>query len=419
MQAEIIAVGTELLLGDVLDTNSQYLSCELAALGIGVRHRQTVGDNPQRLKEAIELALSRADVVLLCGGLGPTPDDLTKEVACDVMGMTPVLHEESLARMQAYFDKSGRVMSENNKKQALFPREAVVFDNDHGTAPGGALAKDGKHILLLPGPPRELMPMFEAAAKPYLLPFCDGVMVSRVVRVFGMGESVAAQKAAALLQQENPTVAPYAKAGEMYFRVTAKAASKDAAAALCAPTVQALCNLLGDAVYGVDVASLEEAVVKELTARSQTVATAESCTGGLVSERLTSVSGASGVFSCGVTAYSGEIKHRVLGVSAETIDAVGTVAEKTAKEMAQGVRALAGADFGVSITGSAGPSPCEGKAVGTVFVALSSEHGTTVRELNLTHRPDRDYIRTVASSHALHMVLTASRTQENGENEIS
>ena len=412
MQAEIIAVGTELLLGDVLDTNSRHLSQELALCGISVHHRQTLGDNPARLKEAIELALSRADVVVLCGGLGPTPDDLTKEIACEVMGMTPVLHEESLRRMQAYFDKSGRVMSENNKKQALFPKEAVVFDNDHGTAPGGALEKDGKHILLLPGPPRELIPMFEEAAKPYLRPFCDGVMQSHVVRVFGMGESVAAQKAAAFLEQKNPTVAPYAKAGEMYFRVTAKAASEDEANALCAPTVQALCDLLGDAVYGVDVASLEEAVVNELAARGQTVAAAESCTGGLVSERLTSVSGASAVFSCGITAYSGEMKHRVLGVLEETIDAVGTVAAETAKEMAQGVRTLAGADFGVSVTGAAGPAPCEGKAVGTVFVALADKHGTVVRELKLTHRPDRDYIRTVAASHALHMVLTASRTLE-------
>ncbi|MBQ3069134.1 MAG: competence/damage-inducible protein A [Clostridia bacterium] len=407
MIAEIIAVGTELLLGDVQDTNSTWLSRRLAMLGIAVHHRQTLGDNPTRLKDAVETARSRADIVILCGGLGPTPDDLTKECACEVFGAELTLHEESLLRMRTYFEKSGRVMTDNNKKQAMLPVGATVFQNDHGTAPGCALEKDGKHLLLLPGPPRELKPMFDDAAVPYLLPLTDGVLCSRTVRVFGLGESAAAAAVAPLLDSENPTVAPYAKTGEMYFRVTAHAATEAEAALLCAPMTEELCRILGDAVYGVDVASLEEAVVKGLTAANKTVATAESCTGGLVSERLTSVSGASAVFSCGVTAYSGDVKHARLGVPQAVIDRTGTVSADTACAMARGVRRLADADYGVAVTGAAGPSPCEGKPVGTVFVALSSSEGEFVRPLNLTHRRDRDYIRTVAASHALDMVRVA------------
>lgn len=407
MRAEIIAVGTELLLGDVMDTNSTHLSRELAMLGVAVTHRQTVGDNPKRMREAVDLALSRADVVVLCGGLGPTPDDLTKEIACEALGVPLVLDERSLARIRAYFDRSGRVMSENNKKQAMLPVGATVFDNDNGTAPGCAVEKDGKHILLLPGPPRELKPMFEACAKPYLLSFGEGVIRSHTVRVFGVGESAAAQLVGDLLDSESPTVAPYAKDGEMYFRVTGRGKTENDVDALCEPMVKELCARLGDAVYGVDVASMEEAVVKQLLKTGKTVATAESCTGGLVSQRLTSVSGVSSVFSCGVCAYSADIKHRVLGVPQDIIDRTGTVSAQTAAYMARGVRALANADFGLSVTGAAGPSPCENKPVGTVFVGLDCEQGTFVRALNLTHRRDRDYIRTVAASHAIDMVRTA------------
>ncbi len=403
MQAEIIAVGTELLLGDVVDTNGAYLSRQAALLGLSVRHRQTVGDNPERLKEAVALALSRAQVVILCGGLGPTPDDLTKEIACEALGVPLAMHEPSLDAIRAYFEKSGRVMSENNQKQAMMPVGGTVFENAHGTAPGCAVEKDGKHVLMLPGPPRELIPMFEEAAKPYLRPLCDGVLRSHSVRVFGMGESVAAQQVADLMAQENPTVAPYAKAGEMYFRVTAKAATEEEADKLAAPTVATLCERLGDVVYGVDVASLEQALIAKLVEKGQTVATAESCTGGLVSERLTAVAGASAVFSCGVAAYSADIKQRVLGVPAAVIAKTGTVSAETAAYMATGVRALAGADIGISITGSAGPAPCEGKPVGTVYVAACSKTACYVRRLQLTHRPDRDYIRTVAASHALDM----------------
>lgn len=415
MRAEIIAVGTELLLGDVVDTNSTYLSRELAALGIAVTHRQTVGDNPQRMRDAVKLALSRADIVVLCGGLGPTPDDLTKEIACEALGVPLALDERSLARIKAYFDRSGRVMSDNNKKQAMLPVGGTVFDNDNGTAPGCAAEKDGKHILLLPGPPRELKPMFEASAKPYLASFGEGVIRSHTVRVFGLGESAAAQLVGDLLDSESPTVAPYAKDGEMYFRVTGRGANENAVDALCEPMVKTLCERLGAAVYGVDVASLEEAVVNALLDTGKTVATAESCTGGLVSQRLTSISGVSSVFSCGVCAYSADIKHRVLGVPQEVIDRTGTVSAQTAAYMARGVRALAGSDIGVSVTGAAGPSPCEGKPVGTVFVGLDCEQGTFVRPLNLTHRRDREYIRTVAASHAIDMVRVALTGHAPGE----
>jgi len=408
LKAEILAVGTELLLGDVVDTNSAYLSRQAAALGLSVTHRQTVGDNALRLAEAIRLALSRAQVVILCGGLGPTPDDLTKEVAAQVLGKPLRLHEDSLRRMEAYFEASGRVMTDNNRKQAWMPEGATVFDNHHGTAPGCAMEQNGQHVLLLPGPPSELIPMFEESAKPYLRPLCDGVLRSHTVRVFGMGESAAAALVKDLLESENPTVAPYAKAGEMYFRVTARAADEQQADALCRPTVEALTARLADAVYGVDVDSLEEALVRQLIAGRQTVATAESCTGGLVSERLTAVAGASGVFACGVCAYSGDVKHRILGVPQDVIDRTGTVSRETAAYMARGVRTLAQADFGVSVTGVAGPGPFEGKPAGTVYVAVSTARDTFVRRLNLTHRPDREYIRRVASSRALDMVRRAS-----------
>jgi len=407
--AEILSVGTELLLGDVLDTNATYLSREAARLGLSVLHRQTVGDNPDRLRRAVALALSRADVVMLCGGLGPTPDDLTKEIACEALGVPLALHEESLARIEGYFRRSGRVMSDNNRKQAMLPVGCTVFHNDNGTAPGCAVEKGGKHVLLFPGPPRELVPMFEQSAVPYLQAFCDGVIVSHSVKVFGLGESTAAQMVGELMASTNPTVAPYAKDGEMYFRVTAKAADENAADDICRPMIDALCDILGKAVYGVDVASLEEALVRTLTANGQTVASAESCTGGLISQRITAVSGASAVFGCGVAAYSADVKHRVLQVPQEVIDAHGTVSAQTAAAMAKGVRVLGGANFGVSVTGAAGPSPCEGHPVGTVFVGLATASGTYAKRLNLTHRRDRDYIRTVAASHALHAVLCAAK----------
>ncbi len=409
MTAEILSVGTELLLGDVLDTNATYLSREAARLGISVLHRQTVGDNPDRLRQAVSLALSRADVVMLCGGLGPTPDDLTKEIACEALGVPLALHEESLARIEAYFQRSGRVMSDNNRKQAMLPVGCTVFHNDNGTAPGCAVEKDGKYVLLFPGPPRELVPMFEQAAVPYLRSFCDGVIVSHAVKVFGLGESTAAQMVGELMNSTAPTVAPYAKDGEMYFRVTAKAADADSADALCRPMIKTLCDILGDAVYGVDVASLEEALVSTLTANGQTVASAESCTGGLISQRITAIGGASTVFGCGVAAYSADVKHRVIDVPQETFATPGTVSAPTPAAMAKGVRALAGADFGISVTGSAGPMPCEGHPVGTVFVGLATENGAYAKRLNLTHRQDREYIRTVAASHALHAVLCAAK----------
>lgn len=405
MKAEIIAVGTELLLGDVLDTNSRYLSQQLAVRGITLCFRQTVGDNPRRLRDALSLALSRAQVVLLCGGLGPTPDDLTKEIACEVLGVPLVLHEDSLRRMTAYFARTGRSMSENNRKQAMLPQGGTVFPNDNGTAPGCAMEKDGNYVLLFPGPPRELVPMFEQSAASYLDALTDGVLVSHKVHVFGMGESAAAQKAVELLGADNPTVAPYAKDGEMYFRITARAKDAESAHALCAPVTEKLCTLLGDAVYGVDVDTLEQAVVTGLAAVGKTVATAESCTGGLVSQRITCVPGASAVFSCGVCAYSADIKEALLGVSPRTIAQTGTVSAFTAAEMARGVRARGRADYGVSVTGSAGPQPCEGKEVGLVYTALCDGESTYVRTLHLGHhRGDRAYIRTVAASHALDMV---------------
>ncbi len=413
MTAEIIAVGTELLLGDVLDTDSRYLSRKLSELGISLLFRQTVGDNPSRLAEALTLALSRSDTVLLCGGLGPTPDDLTKETAARVMGVELVEHAESLRRIEAFFRRSGREMTANNRKQALLPKGATVFPNECGTAPGCAIEKEGKRVLLFPGPPGELVPMFEKCAVPYLAALSGAVLRSHRVRVFGLGEAAAVERAEALLGGENPTVAPYVGTGEMHFRVTARADSAERADAMCAPAVEELCRLLGSAVYGVDTDSLEQTAVSALRAAGKTIATAESLTGGLLSSRLTSVPGASGIFSCGVCAYSGEIKQSLLRVPRETIARTGTVSRETAGAMARGVRALARSDIGLASTGVAGPDPLEDKAVGTAFVALADGSETFVRALTLSG--DREKIRFLCASHALDMLRLRLAGKSPGE----
>ena len=313
MKAEILSVGTELLLGDIVNTDAQFLARELARLGFTVLYHSTVGDNEERLSDLLQTALSRSDLVLTTGGLGPTADDLTKEVCAKVLGIPLVEDAESMRRMEAFFQARGQEMPETNRKQAFLPQGCVVFRNDHGTAPGCAVEQGGKIVINLPGPPRELKPMFLEQALPYLSRFAGGVIVSHTVRTFGIGESAMAERAAQFLAQENPTVAPYAKDGEALLRVTAKANSQAEADALCKPTVEALCALYGKLVYGVDVGSLQQAVVQMLRGRGLKIGLAESCTAGLIAKRITEIPGSSEVLECGIVSYSNRIKEEYIG----------------------------------------------------------------------------------------------------------
>ncbi|MBR5262589.1 MAG: competence/damage-inducible protein A [Clostridia bacterium] len=411
---EIISVGTELLLGDILNTDAQFLAQELARLGFGVMHQSVVGDNHGRLLESLELAAQRSDIIILSGGLGPTPDDITKEVACEFFSKELVLHEESLRRMTRYFTNKGIEMPESNKKQAMLPADCVVFENNNGTAPGLGMEKDGRHILLLPGPPRELKPMFFESAVPYLKRFSDKIIISHNVRTFGIGESAMSQLVEDLLAKENPTVAPYAKDGEALLRVTAMADNEAEAEKLCAPVLREITDRLGDFVYGIDYTCLEEAVVAMLREKGMKLATAESCTGGLIGKRITNVSGASAVFDCGIISYSNEIKNKILGVSEDDLKKYGAVSEQVAKQMAAGVLKLSGADIAVSVTGIAGPnSDGTDKPVGLSYIGLATKDGVQVRKL-MTGRNDRDYNRYVNASNALNMVRMYLRGENNG-----
>ena len=407
MTCELVFVGTELLLGDILNTNAQYLSKQLAAIGVNVLHQTVVGDNPDRLRRVLETAFSRADLVLTTGGLGPTKDDLTKEVCAAFFGKPLVLHDESLQRMKAYFSEKGVEMPQTNEKQAWMPAGCVIFENRNGTAPGCAMEQNGKRLVLLPGPPREMKAMYETGVLPYLRPLTNAVIFSREIRTFGIGESAMAQKVSDLLDSENPTVAPYAKEGEAMLRVTAKAATKEAAEQLLQPVIDEILSRLGGVVYGVDVPNLETAVVSLLKEKKMTVATAESCTAGLIAKRLTDVPGASDVFGCGIVSYQNAIKEKLLGVDPAVLAAQTAVCEDVAKQMAAGALRQSGADLAVSITGLAGPSKDElGRDPGLAYLALTDGKQTVTRTVHTgqTGPGCRSYNRTVFSSHVLDMI---------------
>lgn len=401
---ELISVGTEILLGDILNTDAQFLSIELARLGISVIHQSTVGDNRERLLAQLKEAADRSDIIILSGGLGPTPDDLTKEVCCEFFGKKMFLHEPTVEKIKTYFSTKGMKMAQNNLKQAMLPKDCVIFPNDNGTAPGMAIEKDGVHILVLPGPPRELKPMFRNCAVPYLMQFSDRIIVSHNIRTFGIGESLMAERVNDLFEAENPTVAPYAKDGEALLRVTAMARTKEEAENLCKPVINEIKNRLDGFVYGVDYTCIEEAVIEKLKEKHMKVATAESCTGGLIAKRITDVPGASEVFDCGIISYANEIKHRVLGVSEDDLKKYGAVSEPVARQMAQGALKVSGADIAVSVTGIAGPdSDSTNKPVGLVYIGLADRDNVWVRELR-TSRKDRSYNRYVSASNALNMI---------------
>jgi len=404
--AELIAVGTELLLGNIVNTNAQMLSQSLSALGINVYWHTVVGDNPQRLREALDIARHRADIILTTGGLGPTYDDLTKQTICEVFGKTLVMHEDILEEIRTFYESALHVsMPENNAQQAQLPEGCVIFDNPVGTAPGCAFCADGVHVLMLPGPPVECETMLRRCAEPYLRSLSKEVILSHDIMTFGMGESSVDQLLhERMAAMENPTLATYARPAEVRLRATAKAPTMEQAEAMLAPVVEEVRAALGDIVYGVDVKSLEEVCKQLLEQRHLTLASAESCTGGLIAQRLTTLPGVSAVYRGGVVPYWTSVKADVLGVPQAILDEYGAVSEPTAREMAEGVRRITGADIGISVTGVAGPDSDErGNPVGLVYVGLSTPDGTFCRKLD-TGRRRRDRIRIVSANTALDMV---------------
>ncbi|OUQ82348.1 competence/damage-inducible protein A [Flavonifractor sp. An100] len=399
---EILSVGTELLLGNIANTDAQMLSQGLSELGLNVYYHTVVGDNPQRAKQAVEIAKGRADIIITTGGLGPTCDDLTKNVLAEAFGKKLVYDEPSAQRIKSYFTRTGRPMTENNLQQAMLPEGCTVLSNDWGSAPGCAFFADGVHVIMLPGPPSECRPMFRYRAVPYLQSLSEGVIASHTLKLFGIGESsMEAQLRDQMNAMSNPTLAPYAKEGECELRVTAKAPTDEEAQALLQPTVTQLKALFGSKIYGVDVSSLEEVVEQLLKDQGLTLGVAESCTGGLMAKRLTDVPGSSQVFRGGVVSYTNEVKARVLGVPQELLDQFGAVSAPVAQAMAEGARKLLQCDIALSSTGVAGPDRDDrGNEVGTMFVAIATPKGSYVRALNLGNRPVRARLRTQTAHHA-------------------
>ena len=404
--AEIIAVGTELLLGNIANTNAQELSQALSSVGINVYWHTVVGDNPARLAEAVDIARRRADVILTTGGLGPTYDDLTKQTVCAAFGLPLVFHPEILEGIRAYFEKNVHLtMPENNRPQAEFPDGAVIFPNSVGTAPGCAFQCDGVHVVMLPGPPFEMRTMLRDHALPYLRTLSKEVIVSHDIMTFGLGESPMEELLRErMTHMENPSLATYAKPSEVRLRATAKAPTAEAAEDMLRPVVDEVCALLGDVVYGVDVASLEAACSALLRQKGMTLSSAESCTGGQIAQRMTALAGASQVYRGGVVSYWTDMKADVLGVSREILDQYGAVSEQTARAMAQGARRITGAHVAVSVTGVAGPDPDErGNGVGLVFIGLDTPEGTFCRRCDFGQRR-RDRIQELAANHAFDLL---------------
>lgn len=403
MRTEIIAVGTELLLGEIVNTDAPMIAQGLAELGIGVYFQTVCGDNPDRLKSVLEVAKQRADLIITTGGLGPTADDLTKETIAAAFGKGLVRDEESMARLREHF--KGRTMTKNNEKQADVPEGSTVFQNDWGTAPACAFEGEGCLVIMLPGPPRECTPLFRKKVMPFLEKRRGGALCSRYVKVFGMGESEMASRLSRQMDTwENPTAAPYAKEGECLVRITAMGKNKEEAFAMTEPAVREVRQVLGDVVYGVDVDSLEQVVVQEMTARGLTLATAESCTGGLMGKRITDVPGASACYLGGVVSYQNEVKENLLGVRHETLITKGAVSEDTACQMAEGVRKALGADIGISTTGVAGPGGgTPEKPVGLIYVGISTKDKTWAVRI-LRPRQSRESLRRLASSTAFDLV---------------
>ena len=407
MVTELIAVGTEILLGNIVNTNSAYLSEKCAELGLAVYYQSVVGDNPDRMKSVIKTALDRSDVIILTGGLGPTEDDLTKEITAEVMGFPLVEDAHTRELMEAYlkeYEKNHpqRRITKNNYKQTMVPEGAIVMDNHNGTAPGLIMEKKGKTAILLPGPPNEMVPMFEESVYPYLRKKQPEIIYSRMVKISGIGESQVAEEIQDLIdKQTNPTIAPYAKTGEVHLRVTAKAEDEKKCKEMIKPIVRELKKRFGKNVFSTrEDKTLEEAVVDLLKEKNMTLSLAESCTGGAVAARIVNVPGASDALMCGYVTYTNRAKRKCLGVKKSTLNKEGAVSAKCAKEMAKGGAKAARTDVCLSVTGLAGPGGgTKETPVGTVFMGCTCAGKTTTREFHFTG--NRSRIRGQAVAQAL------------------
>jgi len=404
MVAEILAVGTELLMGQIVNTNAQYLTKRLNDLGVNVYYHSVVGDNPARLKECLRLALSRCDVVITTGGLGPTRDDITKETIAEIMGVKLVRHEETLRNIKCFFERVDRRMMENNIKQADIPEGCIIIPNHNGTAPGCIIEKDGKTVIMLPGPPKEMIPMFEETVSPYFEKKTGQIIGSRMLKVFGIGESEMEMKIMDLVEaQSNPTIAPYVNMGEVVIRVTARSKNYDEAMKMIEPVIEKIKERLGSNLYACNGETLEEIVVQLLIERNISISTAESCTGGMLASKLVNVPGVSKVFANGFITYSNQSKTDILGVSPDTISTFGAVSKETALEMVKGLIKRTAARAGIAITGIAGPDGgTPEKLVGTVWIAvmLDGEIEASIFKLN----GDRERVRHTACLNALNML---------------
>ena len=413
MIVELISVGTEILMGNIVNTNVAYLSEQCANLGLSIYHHVTVGDNEGRLMESIQTALKRADIVILTGGLGPTEDDLTKETTAKAMGLRLVEDSHTKERILEYFKGRNVPVSENNWKQAIVMEDSIVLDNDNGTAPGMiAQCKDEegniKRAILMPGPPNEMKPMFEGLVIPYLQKLNPYVFYSEMVKVCGIGESLAETMILDLIdKQTNPTIAPYAKTGQVHFRITAKASTTEEAKQLVAPVVEELKKRFGENVYTTkETENLEQKVVSMLKEKNYRISTAESLTGGMIAGTIVNVAGASSVFDEGYITYANEAKEKLLGVKKETLQNFGAVSEQTAYEMAVGVCKASGAEVGISVTGIAGPDGgTKEKPVGLVFIGCCVNGEVTVKKCNF--KGNRQKIRDNTVVFALDMIRRA------------
>ena len=401
---EIISVGTELLLGHVTNTDARDVSELLSKIGINVLYHTVVGDNPQRLEDCVKVARERADIIITTGGLGPTCDDLTKEILARAFDVKLVEDKREMDTLYDYINL-GKKLTDNNFRQALLPEGCTVFHNTAGTAPGCAFEKDGKVVVMLPGPPKECRIMLEKSAIPYLRQLSDEKIVSHTVNIFGIGESAVDDIFAGEMNaMTNPSMAPYAKECDCLLKVTAKAHTEAEAEEMLRPVMAEVQEKLGEVVYGVDVDCIEQSVLKLLREKNMTFSAAESCTGGDVAKRFTDMPGASSFFLGGVVTYTNGAKAKLLGIDRDMIEDIGAVSYEVAKEMAENVRRIIGTDIGVGVTGLAGPDGDGVHKVGTVFVSMATAEQTWVKELHLGEYRTRSFIRRMAGNHVYDMM---------------
>jgi len=404
MKAEIICIGTELLLGDIVNTNAYVIARALKEIGIDVYYHTSVGDNFERIKEIFTTAWKRSDIIITTGGLGPTRDDITKEAIAKALNLKMILNNEAMSKIEEFFKKINREFTENNIRQAFIPEGAEIIPNEVGLAPGVLLEKDDKVVIMLPGPPFEMEPMLKNFCIPYLYKKSGAIIYSRVLKFYGIGEAALEEKLIDLIDsQSNPTIAPYAKMGEVTIRITAKAKNKEEALKMIEPIEEEIKRRVGKYIFAFDDQRIEDVVGKMLIEKGLTIAIAESCTGGLIAHKLTNIPGISQSLDRAIVSYSNRSKVELLGVSSLTIEKWGVVSEKTAEEMAKGVRKSSNCDIGLSVTGIAGPDGgTSEKPVGLVFIGYSDRNTTFSRKFYF--KGQRNEIKERAANAALQLL---------------